>query len=48
LWPMWPSMALTSSTSYCVMNDTAQPARPARAVRPTLRKDSSSSSSSFH
>eukprot|EP00879_Flechtneria_rotunda_P027742 GHRR01029732.1.p1 GENE.GHRR01029732.1~~GHRR01029732.1.p1 ORF type:complete len:140 (-),score=11.41 GHRR01029732.1:185-604(-) len=36
LWPIWPSMALTSCTSYCVMKDTAQPERPARAVRPTL------------
>lgn len=34
---MCPSMAATSSTSYCVMKDNDQPARPARAVRPTLR-----------
>lgn len=34
--PMCPSIAATSSTSYCVMKDRDQPARPARAVRPTL------------
>jgi hypothetical protein len=34
--PMCPSIAATSSTSYCVTNDSAQPGRPARAVRPTL------------
>ena len=35
--PISASILCTNSTSYCVTKDTARPARPARAVRPTLQ-----------